>query len=108
LNHTAKRPDANAIPLFRAALPADVRVLAAGAIWTRAEAEQVMTLGADAVVLGRSAIANADWPRRAIDPQWEPRRPPVTVESLCDSGLSRRFAESMRRFKGFVVDGPSL
>ena len=107
LNGTAKRPDTNAIPLFRAVLPADVRVLAAGAIWTRAEAEQVMTLGADAVVLGRSAIANADWPHRAIDPQWEPRRPPVTVESLCEGGLSRKFAESMRRFKGFVVDAPS-
>ena len=108
LNHTAKRPDSNAIPLFRAVLPGDVRVLAAGAIWTPTEAEQVVTLGADAVVLGRSAIANADWPRRAIDPQWEPRRPPVTVESLYESGLSRRFAEYMRRFKGFVADAPPV
>ena len=103
---TTKRPDAHAIPLFRAALPDDVRMLAAGAIWTRAEAERVLELGADAVVLGRSAIANADWPRRAVDPAWEPRRPPVTIESLCDSGLSRRFAESMRRFKGFVSEPP--
>src|SRR6185436_10229807 len=101
---TTKRPDAHAIPLFRAVLPPDVNVLAAGAIWTRAEAERVLALGADAAVLGRSAIANADWPRRAVDPAWEPRRPPVTVESLCESGLSRRFAESMRRFKGFVVE----
>jgi len=103
---TTKRPDAHAIPLFRAALPDDVRMLAAGAIWTRAEAERVLELGADAAVLGRSAIANADWPRRAVDPAWEPRRPPVTIESLCDSGLSRRFAESMRRFKGFVSEPP--
>lgn len=108
LNHTAKRPDRNAIPLFRAVLPDDVRVLAAGAIWTPVEAEQVMTLGADAVVLGRSAIANADWPRRAIDPRWEPRRPPVTVEWLHESGLSRGFAEYMRRFKGFVADAPPV
>ena len=103
---TTKRPDAHAIPLFRAVLPAAITLLAAGAIWTRAEAEQVLALGADAAVLGRSAIANADWPRRVVDPQWEPRRPPVTIESLCESGLSRRFAESMRRFKGFVVEPP--
>jgi 2,4-dienoyl-CoA reductase-like NADH-dependent reductase (Old Yellow Enzyme family) len=106
LQTTAKRPDAHAIPLFRAALPADVTVLAAGAIWTRAEAERVLALGADAAVLGRSAIANADWPRHAVDPAWEPQRPPVTIESLVESGLSRRFAESMRRFKGFVVEQP--
>jgi len=104
---TAKRPDTNAIPLFRAALPGDVTVLAAGAIWTRAEAEQVLALGADAAVLGRSAIANADWPLRAVDPLWQPRRPPLTIEALCESGLSRKFAESMRRFKGFVAEGES-
>src|SRR5262245_16327900 len=103
LVNTAKRPDSNAIPLFRAAVPPHVTVLAAGAIWSRADAERVLSLGADAVVLGRSAIANADWPRRAVDPTWEPRRPPVTIDALVESGLSPRFAESMRRFKGFVV-----
>jgi 2,4-dienoyl-CoA reductase-like NADH-dependent reductase (Old Yellow Enzyme family) len=106
LARTAKRPEAHAIPMFRSVLPPDVRVLAAGAIWTRGEAEQVLAMGADAAVLGRSAIANADWPRRAVDPAWEPRRPPVTIESLCASGLSPKFAESMRRFKGFVADAP--
>jgi 2,4-dienoyl-CoA reductase-like NADH-dependent reductase (Old Yellow Enzyme family) len=101
--NTMKRPDEHAISLFRAALPSDVTILAAGAIWTRADAEQVLERGADAAVLGRAAIVNADWPLRAIDPMWEPRRPPVTIESLRASGLSQRFAESMRRFKDFVV-----
>lgn len=99
LANTAKRPEAQAIPLFRAALPPDVRILAAGAIWTRAEAEQVLARGADAVALGRSAIVNADWPLRAVDPSWEPTRPPVTIEELRAGGLGLDFAESMRRFK---------
>jgi 2,4-dienoyl-CoA reductase-like NADH-dependent reductase (Old Yellow Enzyme family) len=103
LDNTTKRPETNAVPLFRSALPRDVIVLAAGAIWTRADAERVLAFGADAVVLGRSAIANADWPRRAADPAWEPQRPPVTIDALVASGLSPRFAESMRRFKGFVA-----
>ena len=103
LANTAKRPQTHAIPLFRAALPADVRILAAGAVWTRDEAEQVLTKGADAVVLGRSAIINGDWPLRAADPQWTPRRPPVTIDALRASGLSPVFAEYMRRFKDFVV-----
>ena len=36
LANTAKRPDDHAMPLFRAALPSDVRILAAGSVWTRA------------------------------------------------------------------------
>jgi 2,4-dienoyl-CoA reductase-like NADH-dependent reductase (Old Yellow Enzyme family) len=103
LANTAKRPNTHAVPLFRSMLPTDVAILAAGAIWTRAEAEQLIARGADAVVLGRSAIINADWPLRAADPRWEPRRPPVTMDELRASGLSPAFAEYMRRFKDFVV-----
>ena len=103
LANTAKRPDAHAIPMFRAVLPDDVRILAAGAVWTRAEAEQLLLKGADGVVLGRSAIINADWPLRVADPDWVPRRPPVTIDALRASGLSPTFAEYMRRFKDFVV-----
>lgn len=103
LDNTAKRPEMHAIPLFRAALSPDVRLLAAGAIWTREEADQVLAKGADAVVLGRSAIINADWPLKAVDPSWSPRRPPVTIADLVDNGLSPVFAEYMRRFPNFVV-----
>jgi 2,4-dienoyl-CoA reductase-like NADH-dependent reductase (Old Yellow Enzyme family) len=103
LANTAKRPDAHAIPMFRAVLPEDVRILAAGAVWTGAEAEQLLQKGADGVVLGRSAIINADWPLRVADPDWVPRRPPVTIDALRASGLSPTFAEYMRRFKDFVV-----
>jgi 2,4-dienoyl-CoA reductase-like NADH-dependent reductase (Old Yellow Enzyme family) len=102
--NTAKRPGVHAIPLFRSALPSDVRMLAAGTVWTRDEAEEVLRKGADAVVLGRVAIINADWPLRAMDPGWTPRRPPVTIDALCAGGLSRTFAEYMRRFEGFVAE----
>jgi 2,4-dienoyl-CoA reductase-like NADH-dependent reductase (Old Yellow Enzyme family) len=48
--NTKRRPDAHAVPLFRAALPHDVRVLVAGSIWTRAEAEELLSPGAGAGV----------------------------------------------------------
>jgi 2,4-dienoyl-CoA reductase-like NADH-dependent reductase (Old Yellow Enzyme family) len=103
LANTAKRPDVHAIPLFRAALPSDVRVLVAGSVWTRGEAEELLRKGADAVALGRSAVINADWPLRAADPEWIPRRPPVTIDWLRAGGLSPAFAEYMRRWEGFVA-----
>jgi 2,4-dienoyl-CoA reductase-like NADH-dependent reductase (Old Yellow Enzyme family) len=100
---TKKRPGEHALPLFRAALPEDVALLVAGTVWTREEAERLLELGADGVALGRSAIVNPDWPLRASEHGWEPKRPPVTVEELHARGLSPRFAEYMRQWKGFVT-----
>jgi 2,4-dienoyl-CoA reductase-like NADH-dependent reductase (Old Yellow Enzyme family) len=100
---STKRPDQKVLPLFRELLPADVKVLVAGKIWTRAEAEEQLTLGADAVALGRSAILNPDWPLRARTDGWDPKRPPASIDELCERSLSPRFAEYMRRWKGFVA-----
>ena len=100
---TRKRPEEHAIPLFRAALPADVRILAAGAVWTRAEAEDLLAKGADGVALGRAAIGHPDWPQRIREEGWEPSRPPFTVEHLVAHGVSPRFAEYLRVFKGFIA-----
>lgn len=99
---TTKRPDQHAVPLFRKALPEHVRILVAGSVWTRAEADALLEMGADAIALGRSAIANPDWPRRAREPGWEPWRPPFTPDELVARGLSPKFAEYMRAWKGFV------
>ncbi|MFP2905578.1 NADH:flavin oxidoreductase, partial [Pyxidicoccus sp. 3LFB2] len=43
--NTRKRPDAHAVSLFRAALPSHIRIVVAGAIWTREEAEAQLALG---------------------------------------------------------------
>ena len=104
LQPTSKRPDRFALPLFREEIPSDVTLLAAGAIWTSDEARRVLDLGAGGVVLGRSAIINRDWPLRAREGAWEPRRPPVTVEELRAAGLGPAFAEYMRAWKGFVAE----
>lgn len=100
---TRKRPAEHPIPIFRKALPRDVVIVAAGGVWTRAEAEAVLDKGASAVALARSAIANPDWPQRIVDPTWEPSRPPFTVEQLYERGLNAKFAAYMRNWKGFVV-----
>lgn len=100
--NSTKRPDEHPLPLFRAALPSDVRLFAAGKIWTREEAERVLSLGADVVALGRSAITNPEWPQQIVDAAWEPTRPPLSVDELAARGLSPLFANYMKRWKNFV------
>lgn len=107
LKNTVKRPGEHALEAFRRVLPKDVRLLVAGKIWTRAEGEQLLALGADGIALARSAIANPDWPLRISDPVWSPRLPPLTAEELQARGLSPQFVEYMRRWKGFVADSSS-
>ncbi len=101
---TRKRPDEHAVPVFRAALPGDVAVVACGNVWTRDDAEAVLAKGASAVALGRAAIANPDWAARAAEPGWQPRRPPLTKDELRARGLSAPFVEYMRAWRGFVAD----
>lgn len=101
-HNISKRPEQRALPIFRAALPTDVAILVAGSVWTRAEAEDLLARGADAIALGRSAIVNPDWPLRVADEAWEPKRPPVTIGELRERGLGPALAEYMRNWKGFV------
>jgi 2,4-dienoyl-CoA reductase-like NADH-dependent reductase (Old Yellow Enzyme family) len=102
--NTKKRPDVHPLTLFRAAVPADLPLFVAGKIWTKEDADFLLELGADVVSLGRSAIANPDWPRRVATAGWEPKRPPLTVAELKERGLSEKFAGYMRHWKGFVAD----
>ncbi|MFI5350526.1 MAG: NADH:flavin oxidoreductase [Elusimicrobiota bacterium] len=101
--NTDKRPREHPLELFRRVLPGNVRLFAAGKIWTREDADLALSLGADAVALGRAAIANPDWPLRAADPGWTPRLPPLTADELRARGLSPKFVEYVRRWKDFVA-----
>ncbi|MGH7271053.1 MAG: NADH:flavin oxidoreductase [Polyangiaceae bacterium] len=102
--NTKKRPGEHAIPLFRAALPADLPLVAAGGVWTRGDAEALIDKGASAVAVARAAIANPDWAARVMDAAWEPRRPPLTLAELQARGLNPTFANYMKNWKGFVAE----
>jgi len=96
---TAKRPAEHPIPLVRAALPREVAVIAAGAIWTHAEAEAALERGADMVAVGRAAILNPDWPRTCAL-----KRCPATPAELLSVGVSPVFVGYLRKFRGLVAD----
>lgn len=101
---TKKRPVEHPIALTRSILPPEVAVIAAGGVWTRADAEEAMGHGADAVALGRSAILNPAWPDLARDPAWQPIRPPMTRADLHERAVSPTLSAYLRQFKNLVAD----
>ncbi len=102
--NTRKRPSEHPLPLFRRVVLPEVPIIAAGGVWSRADAEDLLDKGATAVALGRAAILNPDWPNRIEQANREPRRPPMTVAELAERGVSEGFASYLRRWNGFVAD----
>ena len=97
--NTAKYPDQHAVPLFRRAVPDDVRIIVAGKLWTLADAEAMLDRGADLVALGRAAILNPDWPRLAAAADFTPERGPLTRAELHARAIADRFVTYLERFK---------
>ncbi len=81
------------------------RLAAAGKLYTGAELRAALEAGLDLVVLGRAAITNHDFPQLlAADPDAAMRALPVSVETLHAEGLSDRFVDYMRGWRGFVAE----
>jgi len=97
--NTAKYPDQHAIPLFRRALPDAVRIVVAGKLWTRPDADAMLDRGADLVALGRAGILNPDWPRRAAADDYDPERGPLTRAELHALAIGDSFIAYLERFK---------
>jgi 2,4-dienoyl-CoA reductase-like NADH-dependent reductase (Old Yellow Enzyme family) len=82
-----------------------VRLGAAGKIMSSADAASVLDAGMDFVVIGRAAVLHHDFPRRVVaDPAFRPVATPVSPEYLHGEGLSDRFVQYMRNWKGFVTE----
>ena len=91
---------------IRAVLPSPVALITAGGVWTHAQANEVLSQGADLVALGRAAIGNPDWPRLREDEQIV--RAPFTPEHLRSVDVGEDFVTYLKRFPGLVVGGAAV
>jgi 2,4-dienoyl-CoA reductase-like NADH-dependent reductase (Old Yellow Enzyme family) len=97
--------DTPVVTALRAALPDDVRLLAAGGIWTRADADRARAAGVDVPVLGRAAIAHPDWPQASLQPDFTPMRSGWTREHLQAVDVGPAFIQYLSGFPGLVEGG---
>ena len=108
LARSSSDPAHHPLDMVRAAVPSHVAIVAAGSMWTPAQAALVVELGADLVALGLAGIVNPDWPMQARDPHWSPVRPPRSADQLAAAGVTAPFLAYLREdWPDFVRQGTS-
>jgi 2,4-dienoyl-CoA reductase-like NADH-dependent reductase (Old Yellow Enzyme family) len=101
--NSAKYPEQHTAAIFRAALPTSVPIVAAGGVWTKAEAEALEAKGAEFVCVGRAAILDPDWVQHVLVEGLAPVTPPRTPEQLAAVDVSPGFVRYLQRFPGLVA-----
>ena len=89
---------------FRDALSDEVPVLAAGGIWNQADLQTAIDAGVDVAVVGRAAIGNPDWGRDVGGDDYEPLRPPWSLEHLEQADVGEDFRKYLSGMRGLVED----
>ncbi|MCD8481340.1 MAG: NADH:flavin oxidoreductase [Verrucomicrobia bacterium] len=81
-------------------------LVVAGGLRTAADRDRAFAMGADAIAIGRAAIAYADWPMliEKDGGQWQPAPPPYPVAHLRGQGLGDAFIRYMQKWPGYVSD----
>ena len=88
---------------FRSVIPDGFPLISTGAVWDTKDAIWLMNEGADIVGVARVGIAHPDWPHNLNDENYQPQRPPFSVEHLASVDLSPVFIDYMKRWKNFVI-----
>ena len=88
---------------FSEVIPKNIPLISTGAVWDSKDAQWLMDEGADIVGVARVAIGHPNWPEKLIDENYQPQRPPFSVEHLESVDLSPVFIEYMKRWKNFVL-----
>lgn len=91
------------VDIFAALPRGDVRLGAAGKLYSSADAKRAIDAGLDIAVIGRGAIANHDFAAQSIaDATFKMRDLPIPRQVLLDEGLSEVFVGYMGNWPGFV------
>lgn len=99
--NTAEGP--TLLSLAREAVAPGCPLLVAGKLHTRADAESALAQGADAVALGRVAIAYPEWPQSIRNHTFDPQPPPHSADHLRAAAVGPKFLAYLRRWPGFVT-----
>ncbi len=93
------------VAAIRAVVPKTLALAVAGGVTTRSDGIRAREVGADIVVLGRTAIAHPDWPVESRATDFKPIPRPYTKDHLRSVAVSESFLGYLNRFAGLVEGG---
>ena len=79
-------------------------IISTGKVWSHNDAQHLLNQGADLIGVGRVAIGHPDWARKVENINYDPAKPPFTVNQLKEAMLSDVFIDYMRNWEGFVCE----
>ena len=88
---------------FSQIVPQTIPLISTGAVWTSKDAQWLMDEGADIIGVARVGIGHPDWPQHLGEENYQPQKPPFSIEHLENVDLSPVFIEYMKRWKNFVI-----
>tara|TARA_B100001029_G_scaffold88529_1_gene72572 strand:- start:190 stop:1302 length:1113 start_codon:yes stop_codon:yes gene_type:complete len=77
-------------------------IISTGNIWSSLDANNLLKQGADLVGVGRVAIRYPNWANNISDLNYNPNRPPYTVNELKKAKLNNTFISYMKNWNNFV------
>ena len=70
-------------------------VISTGKVWSHKDAQHLLNQGADLIGVGRAAIGHPDWARQMKNINYDPAKPPFSVNQLKKAMLSDVFIDYM-------------
>lgn len=79
-------------------------IISTGGIWSSMDAQNTLKQGADIVGVGRVAIAFPKWADKISRLNYNPQRPPFSINHLKKAKLGDQFINYMKKWDNFVED----
>ncbi|MAQ43636.1 MAG: hypothetical protein CMG25_04030 [Candidatus Marinimicrobia bacterium] len=79
-------------------------IISTGNIWSSLDADKLLKQGADLVGVGRVAIGHPNWANNLSNLNYQPKKPPFSVNELEKAKLNKTFISYMKNWNDFVKE----
>ena len=79
-------------------------IISTGNVWSSLDANKLLKQGADLVGVGRVAIGHPNWANNLSNLNYQPKKPPFSVNELEKAKLNKTFISYMKNWNDFVKE----
>ena len=79
-------------------------IISTGNVWSSLDADKLLKQGADLIGVGRVAIGHPNWASNLSNLNYQPKKPPFSVNELEKAKLNKTFISYMKNWNDFVKE----